>query len=248
MVGGRIYVRMNQSMQLLLISNSTNAGEPYLEWPLQEIATFLKGVKRVLFVPYAGVTFSHDAYVEKVQKQFDKFGVQVEGIHTLLDPRAAVARAEAIVVGGGNTWRLLQLMQQADLVEAIRRRALEGVPYVGWSAGSNIACPTIKTTNDMPIVEPRGFDALGLVPFQINPHYLDAKPEGHGGESREDRIMEFIEVNPYSYVMGLREASLLEVRDGQIALRGKHPARIFHHGQLPQEVEPGESLAFLERQ
>ena len=232
-------------MQLLLISNSTNAGEPYLEWPLEEIAGFLKGIKRVLFIPYAGVTFSHDDYVAKVQKQFDKFGVEVEGIHRLIDPRAGVMRAEAIVVGGGNTWRLLQLMQQSDLVEAIRHRALEGVPYVGWSAGSNVACPTIKTTNDMPIVEPRGFDAFGLIPFQINPHYLDTKPTGHGGESREDRILEFIAVNPYSYVIGLREASLLEVRSGQIALRGKHPARIFRHGQPAREVQPGEDLSFL---
>lgn len=236
---------MKNAKHLLLISNSTNAGEPYLAWPIKEIGDFLTGVKRVAFVPYAGVTFSHDEYVAKVQKRFDEIGVEVEGIHSKGNPRKTIEEAEAIVVGGGNTWRLLQLLQNNDLLEAIRNKVTSGVRYLGWSAGANIACPTIRTTNDMPIAEPKDFNALCLVPFQINPHYLDVNPAGHGGETREDRIREFIEVNQYMYVVGLREGCLLEVKDNKIELRGSHPARIFHYGKAAAEVQPNGDLQFL---
>lgn len=236
---------MPNTKHLLLISNSTNAGESYLSWPIAEIGAFLKGVQQVAFVPYAGVTFSHDEYVAKVQKRFDEIGVKVVGVHSTNDPRKTIEEAEAIVVGGGNTWRLLQLMQNNNLLDAIREKVQAGTRYVGWSAGSNVACPTIRTTNDMPITEPRDFNALSFVPFQINPHYLDDSPANHGGETREDRIREFIEVNQFMYVVGLREGCLLEVVNDKVVLRGKKPARIFHYGKATIEVQPGDNLDFL---
>ena len=236
---------MQGKHHLLLVSNSTNAGEEYLAWPIKEIGAFLMGVKRVAFVPYAGVTFSHDEYVAKVQRRFDEIGVEVQGVHSGGNPRKSVEEAEAIVVGGGNTWRLLQLMQDNNLLEAIRTKVDGGTRYVGWSAGANVACPTIRTTNDMPIAEPHDFNALGFVPFQINPHYLDANPAGHGGETREDRIMEFITINRGVHVVGLREGCLLEVKGGKLELRGNKPARIFHYGKETVEVRPGDNLQFL---
>ncbi len=236
---------IEKKMHLLLFSNSTNAGEAYLSYPLPYIQRFLPGVKAVRFVPYAGVTFSHDEYEADVRERFATMGIAVESVHRFDDPVGAISEAEAIVVGGGNTWRLLELMQQQGLVEAIRRRVLEGVPYVGWSAGANLACPTIRTTNDMPICEPRGMRALNLVPFQINPHYLDANPEGHAGETREDRIMEFLEVNRGTPVVGLREGTMLRVENGGVELEGPRPARCFLHGREPMELQPGADLSFL---
>lgn len=236
---------MLSSARLLLISNSTNAGEEYLAYPIGEIGRFLSGVKRALFIPYAGVTFSHEEYEAKVQNRFNEIGVKVESLHRFSNPHKAIIEAEALVVGGGSTWRLLQLMQEQQILALVRQRVLEGMPYVGWSAGSNVACPTIRTTNDMPIVEPQGFAAFNIVPFQINPHYLDANPEGHAGETREDRIMEFIELNPTTYVVGLREGSMLRIEQGKIELIGKKSARIFHKSLMTEEVEPGGNLDFL---
>ena len=136
-------------------------------------------------------------------------------------------------------------MRDHNLIAAIRRRVLEGIPYVGWSAGSNVACPTLRTTNDMPIIDPKGFDCMNLVPFQINPHYLDKNPEGHGGETREQRIEEFLEINPEMYVVGLREGTMLKYENEKLGLIGKLPARVFRKGKLPEEVEAGGNLDFL---
>ena len=192
-------------MKLLLISNSTNAGEAYLEYPKAQLGDFFRGIDEVVFVPYAAVTFSFDAYEEKVQTRFAELGIRVRSVHREKDPVAAIRSAQGIVVGGGNTFRLAQMMQQQGLIEAIRQRVIEDhIPYAGWSAGSNMACPTIGTTNDMPIIQPESFRAIGLIPFQINPHYLDAHPEGHAGETREQRIAEYIVLNPNVYVAGLR--------------------------------------------
>ena len=176
-------------MKLLLISNSTNAGEEYLDYPKYQIKEFL-GKQKVtaLFIPYAAVTFSFDDYEKKVNSRFAEVGHTVKSVHHFSDPLDAIARAEAIVVGGGNTWQLIAMMQEKGMIDAIAKRIQEGVPYIGWSAGSNVACPTIRTTNDMPITEPESFTAFNLIPFQINPHYLDANPEGHAGETREARI------------------------------------------------------------
>lgn len=232
-------------MRLLLISNSTNAGEPYLQHPMGEIGSFLKGVKKVLFLPYAAVTFSFDEYEKKVQKKFSELGIEVDSLHHHKNAKDAVRNAEAFVVGGGNTFRLLKMIQQLDIIETLRYKVLDGAPYVGWSAGSNVACPTICTTNDMPIVEPDNFSAFNLVRFQINPHYLDANPDGHAGETREERIEEFITMDPYSYVVGLREGCMLRVEDGDIELIGNKPMRVFKHGESPKEYKTGDELDFL---
>lgn len=232
-------------MRLLLISNSTNAGEAYLEHPIGEISSFLGDVKKVLFLPYAAVTFSFNEHQKMLQEKFDDLGIEVDSLHHHRNAKDAVRNAEAFVVGGGNTFRLLKIIQQLDIIETLRYRVLEGIPYVGWSAGANVACPTICTTNDMPIVEPDNFSAFNLVRFQINPHYLDANPDGHAGETREERIVEFTTMDPFSYVVGLREGSMIRVEDGDITLVGNKPARIFKHDQKTKEVHPGDDLDFL---
>ncbi len=232
-------------MDLLLISNSTNAGEAYLQYPIKNIASFLKGVKEVVFIPYAAVTFSYAAYEAKVQARFDEIGIKVRSVHRAKDPKKMIREAEAICVGGGNTFALTKKMQEQGLMQAIRRKVAAGTPYVGWSAGSNVTCPTICTTNDMPIVEPASFKAIGAVKFQINPHYLDANPEGHAGETREQRILEYIEANPRRWVVGLREGCMLHLHDGKLELIGARPMRIFKKGIEPYEVMAGDDLSFL---
>ena len=203
-------------MNLLLISNSTNAGEPYLQYPIQKIGEFLCGIKEVVFVPYAAVTFSYATYEAKVQARFNEIGVKVRSVHRAKDARKMILQAEAICVGGGNTFALTKKMQEQGLIQAILRKIKQGTPYVGWSAGSNVCCPTICTTNDMPIVQPQSFKAIGAVKFQINPHYLDANPEGHAGETREQRILEYIEANPRRWVVGLREGCMLHLQDDKL--------------------------------
>ena len=233
-------------MKLLLISNSTNAGEEYLDYPKYNIKDFLgdKPVK-ALFLPYAAVTFSFDDYEAKVANRFNEVGHDVVSIHRFKDPVQAVEEAEAIVVGGGNTWQLLKMTQDNGLIEPIRKKVMSGTPYIGWSAGSNMACPTIRTTNDMPIIEPDSFNALKLIPFQINPHYLDANPDGHAGETRQQRIEEFMEINPGMYIAGLREGTMLHLEDKALKLVGPRDMRIFRKGDTPYEVSAGDDLNFL---
>lgn len=232
--------------RLLLLSNSKNFGQGYLEHAEAYIKDFLGvAVRRVLFIPFAAVRYTFDGFAASVGERFRQFGYDLDAVHASRDARQAVQTAEAIVVGGGNTFHLLHHMYRHDLLEPIRERVGAGVPYIGWSAGSNVAGPTIKTTNDMPIIEPPSFAALSLVPFQINPHYLDAHPEGHQGETREERLLEFIEVNDGCYVVGLREGSLLRVEGARVQLLGDKPVRIFRHGQEAQEHGPQSSLQFL---
>jgi len=232
---------------LLLISNSTNSGEEYLGWPRPLITDFISktSVSRLLFIPYAGVTIGWDDYTERVSKIFKDLGYTIYSIHHENDPVKAVEEAEAIVVGGGNTFQLVAMMHQTRIMEAIRRRVRNGLPYMGWSAGANVACPSLKTTNDMPIVQPQSFECLDLIPFQINPHYLDANPEGHGGETREQRILEFIAANPDTYVAGLREATALLVKDDALELLGKRTMRLFKQSQKPVELAPGAAINYL---
>lgn len=232
-------------MRLLLLSNSTNAGEPYLEYPKKNIKVFLSPIGEVMFVPYAAVTFSYDDYLQKVRERFAEIGIDVRSVHTEQDPARALSQAQAIVVGGGNTFHLLKTMQEQGLIDVIRKRVSEGVPYVGWSAGSNVACPTIGTTNDMPIVQPASFKAAGLIPFQINPHYLGTHCKGHAGETREQRIEEYLAANPDMYVAGLREGCILQLEGCVLSLVGQHSVRIFRHGQPPREISPGKDLSFL---
>lgn len=235
-------------MRLLLLSNSANMGEPYLFWPRKEIKTFL-GEKPVtaLFIPYAAVTFSYDEYEKKVEKRFSELGHHITGIHHTQHPVRAIEAAEVIVVGGGNTWQLVRRMHDLGLMKPVRKKVLEGTPYVGWSAGANIACPTLQTTNDMPIIDPRGFDTLNLIPFQINPHYIDAHPVGFSGETREARIKEFIEIHQDIYVLGLRESTLLKLEDDRLRLIGSRTARLFRKGKVPTDLQVTDDLSFLLR-
>lgn len=234
------------TMRLLLISNSTNAGEAYLDYPKHNIHDFL-GEKCVkcLFIPYAGVTVTWDDYEKKVKNRFNEVGHDIVSIHHFDNPVKAVEEADCIVIGGGNTWKLLHDMHANKLIEPIRKKVLGGTPYIGWSAGSNVTCPTLMTTNDMPIIDPLGFDALNLIPFQINPHYLDKKVEGHGGESREDRILEFIEVNRDVYVAGLREGCMFVVEDDKMRIIGQRNLRLFKYGEETREIAPTEDFTFL---
>lgn len=232
-------------MKLLLISNSTNAGEEYLRYPMPQIGKFLTGIKEIVFVPYAAVTFSYAEYEKKVQARFAELGIKVKSVHRAKNPARMIRQAEAICVGGGNTFALTRKMQQQGLMRAILSKIKSGTPYVGWSAGSNVCCPTICTTNDMPILQPESFKAIGAIPFQINPHYLDANPEGHAGETREQRILEYIEANPRRWVVGLREGCMLHYENEKLELIGSRPMRIFRRGVETFEVQAGDDLQFL---
>ena len=208
-----------------------------------EIHAFVPGPRRIAFVPYA--LDDLDAYTEMVANVMGPWGYEVEGVHAHGDPRRAILDAQTIFVGGGNTFRLLTRMVEHDLLDLLRERVEAGVPDMGSSAGSNLACATIMTTNDMPIVYPPSFDALGLVPFQINPHYLDADPNStHKGETREQRLREYHEMNELP-VVGLREGSLLRREGDTLELRGSIGARLFLRGQEPIEHVPGDRLDFL---
>lgn len=242
--------------KLLLISNSTNPGEEYLGWPRQYIIDFMEntGVKKLLFIPWAGVNLSleslnasYDVYEEKVNNVFKLLGLEVYSIHKEADPVQAVKEAGAIAVGGGNTFHLVYMLHQSGIIEAVKQRIAEGMPYMGWSAGANIACPTLRTTNDMPIIQPESFYCFNIIPFQINPHYLDANPQGHGGETREQRINEFLAVNRKINVAGLREATALWIEEDSIKLVGARPMRLFRFGQEPAEYQPGDDIGFLLR-
>lgn len=230
----------------MLLSNSTNPGEPYLGWPEMHIKDFLgEKVRNILFVPYAGVTISYDDYYAVVSRQLSRYGYEVECLHKLTFDRDPTPKFDAIAIGGGNTFRLAQLLQQKDLFEPLRTAVLSGKPLIGWSAGSNITCPTIMTTNDMPVVEPASFNGLNLVPFQINPHYTEATIPNHGGESRNMRLMEFTELNQKKYVVGLPEGSLLRLERNQLFFIGKGKCKIFHHGKEPQTYKDGDDLSWL---
>jgi len=235
-------------MRLLLISNSTNAGEAYLDYPKYNIRDFLGSLSLdCLFIPYAGVTISFDDYEARVKERFAEVGHRITSVHHASDPIAAVQSAEAIVVGGGNTFQLIKMIQEFGLIDPVREKVLGGTPFVGWSAGSNVCCPTIRTTNDMPILEPESFNAFNLIPFQINPHYTDLNPPGHAGETREDRIMEYLAANPGDTVLGLREGCIFTVEGKQMKLTGERPVRLFRFNQTPIELDQSHDFSeFLE--
>ncbi len=229
--------------RILLISNSTLYGSGYLDHAESEIRSFLGDVKRVLFVPFA--LHDWDGYTATAQKRFEKMGYELSSAHNAYDPKQSVNDTDAVFIGGGNTFRLLKALYDFKLLDPIRERVEAGMPYIGSSAGSNVAGPTIKTTNDMPIVEPPSFNALGLVPFQINPHYLDPDPNSkHMGETREERLRQFLEEND-TPVAGLREGAMLRIENGETILRGATGARIFRRGLEPVETVPGANLDAL---
>jgi dipeptidase E len=235
---------MASETNLLLISSSfVPGGAAFLDYCAHDVVNFYRTVTRILFVPYA--LKDHDGYISKVAEHFAGTGLLVESLHAALDQRAAVENAEAFFVGGGNTFRLLDALYAHGLLHALRNRVRAGTPYVGVSAGTNLACPTIKTTNDMPIVFPPSLDALSLVPFQINPHFIDSGSEPpHARETREQRLLEFHEENSVP-VLGLREGAWLELAGKSLTLRGGTGAKLFHRGMAPVECAPNESLDSL---
>jgi len=229
--------------RLLLLSTSKLYGSEYLDHAEAEIRDFLGGIRRVLFVPFA--IADQDGYAAKTRQRFADMGYGLDSLHETDDKQRAVSEAEALFIGGGNTFRLLKALYDYELLPLIKSRVEGGMPYMGASAGSNVAGPTIRTTNDMPIVEPPSFNALGLVPFQINPHYLDPDPAStHMGETREERLIQFLEENDTT-VVGLREGAWLRVEAGKTLLKGSKGARVLCKGQTPFEVSPGADLSEL---
>ena len=230
---------------LLIVSTSTVHGKPYLEYIQDEIVSFFKHSRNIIFVPYArpsGITW--DQYTETAKAAFSQFGLNLSGIHEKGDPQATLKKADGIFIGGGNSFVLLDELYKSGTLNLLRELIENGIPYMGTSAGSNILGPDICTTNDMPIVYPPGFEAIGAVPFNINPHYIDPLPDSkHMGETRETRIKEFLTFND-NLVIGLREGSYLRVRGDQIQLEGPQPARIFSRARI-FEVDPDDNISFL---
>ena len=234
---------MAGDVRILLISNSTLYGRGYLDHVEEEIKNVLGSARLVLFFPFA--LQDRDSYAAKATARFAAMGYEMKSAHTATNPERAVSDADAIFIGGGNTFRLLKALQDLGFIEPIRRRIREGAPYIGSSAGSNVAGPTIRTTNDMPIVQPRSFDALGLVPFQLNPHFQDPDPDStHMGETREERIVQFLEENE-TPVLGLREGAWVTARKGSVLLGGTRGARIFRRGESPVEKTTGDEISEL---
>jgi dipeptidase E len=226
--------------RLLLISSSRTHGTGFLEHAEDAIREHLQDVPQVTFVPFA--LANRDAYARLARSTFGRFGQELVSLHECADPVAAVHEAQSIFTGGGNTFRLLKSLYQLELLEPIRQRVLAGIPYMGSSAGTNITCPTIRTTNDMPIVEPPGFAALNLIPFQINPHYLDADPDStHQGETRETRLREYLEENDIP-VLGIREGCWLTIRGNRGTVQGSRGGVLFQRNRPKRELQTGDSL------
>ena len=203
-----------------------------MQWCSSTITSFVKDPSSIMFIPYAGVGLSYDDYTKKVNHALSSFDIQVTNLDNFDDKKNALKDSSAIFVGGGNTFHLLKMLQQFDLVETIQQLVENGVPYVGWSAGSNIASPTICTTNDMPIVEPKSFDSLSLIPFQINPHYTEKSIPDHGGESRIQRLTEFLAANPDQKVIALPESSYLVSNGIQLIYNGKSDGKIISSTEI----------------
>src|SRR4030095_6481396 len=229
---------MESLPRILLISSSTVYGCDYLDHVEQQIKSFLGTARKVLFFPFA--LFDRDTYAAKAKARFAVMGYSIETAHAVSDPHQAIEQTDAIFIGGGNTFRLLKALQDLDLLDPICQRVKRGAPYIGSSARSTVAGPTIKPTRDMPIVQPRSFDSLGLVPFQISPHFQDPDPNSkHMGETQEERILQFLEENEKPAV-GMREGAWLLCEKGTVTLRGETGARIFRRGQVPVEAGPGD--------
>jgi len=231
---------------LIIASTSTIHGGEYLEYLLPELAIHFKTCKSILFIPYArpgGI--SHAEYTEKVHFAFSKINIEVTGLHDYENPAEAIQQASGIFTGGGNTFLLVSQLYKNKVMNPLTDAINKGTPYLGTSAGSNITGLTMQTTNDMPIVYPPSFQTLGVIPFNLNPHYLDADAQSkHMGETRETRIKEFHAFNTLP-VLGLREGSWLDVKGETIVLKGTLSARLFRQNQAPEELESGSDLSFL---
>lgn len=222
---------------MIIASTSTVHGSGYLDYILSELPKLFKGVKEVLFIPYAQPSgLSYDAYTATAKKAFAKIDIAIKGIHQCKNLQKALEEAKGIFVGGGNTFLLVNTLYKQKIMQALADVIERGIPYFGTSAGSNICGLTMATTNDMPIVYPPSFETLGVIPFNINPHYLDADPHSkHKGETRETRINEYHSLNK-TPVLGLREGSWLDVRGADIILKGKLTARLFLQNKSPKEL------------
>ena len=232
--------------KMLIASTSTIYGSDYLEYLLPELKLFFKDIKELVFVPYARPSgISYDRYTTIVRKAFSQLNISVIGIHEFDDPIEAIANAQGIFVGGGNTFELVSKLYEHELIPIIKEVVENGTPYFGTSAGSNITGPTMKTTNDMPIVYPPSFDTLNLINFNLNPHYLDPDlTSKHKGETRETRIKEFHQFNE-TPVLGLREGSWLSVSRNKVVLKGTLSARLFLKGETPIELNSNSDLSYL---
>lgn len=230
-------------MNVMLASTSTLFGGKYLEYIKDEIRLLYSGVEEILFIPYArpgGI--SHEAYTETAKAFFAQFSVQVRGLHEYADPAQAVAEAKGYFTGGGNTFLLVKTLHENDLMLSLKENIEKGKPYLGTSAGANIGGVNMRTTNDMPIVYPPSFETMKLIPFNINPHYLDPDPTlHHNGETRETRIKEFLTQNNIT-VIGLREGNWIRRRGDQMTVEGSQKTRIFEKDKDPYELEPGADL------
>jgi dipeptidase E len=233
-------------LNLLLLSNSTMPGTPFFTWPKPWVKGFLGDKpKNLIFIPYAAVTFPFDEYEEKVRQVFNELNHSIFSIHNISNKKMAIEDAEGIVVGGGNTFALLSRVYENNLLRLIRAKVLDGTPYIGWSAGANLACPTLMTTNDMPIVQPPSFEALNLVPFQINPHYHELKFDNQGGETRIERLTEFLGMNPEKIVLGLPEGMLVKQEGNQLLVEGSGSARLYIGKESIKDVPAGTDLSYL---
>lgn len=230
----------------ILASTSTLHGQNYLEYLLPEVFALFRNCKEIIFIPFArpgGIT--HSDYTVNVQKAIDSLPIKVKGLHEFDDPVKTIRESEGIFTGGGNTFLLVEKLYRTKVMEVLKKQIRSGTPYLGTSAGTNIAGLTMQTTNDMPIIYPPCFQTLGVVPFNINPHYLDPDINStHKGETRETRIKEFHTLNTQP-VVGLREGSWLELSAGEIVLKGTLSARIFQADKVPYEMATGSRLTDL---
>lgn len=234
---------MEPVIKALLLSNSTMPGTDFFSWPRSYVQSFLGNVEGpVAFIPYAAVTLTFNQYETKVKGVFRDMGYEVRGVHHEMNPIRFLESASAILVGGGNSFALLHRIYENNLLEAIRNQVLKGIPYIGWSAGANLGCPTIMTTNDMPVVQPPSLNALNLIPYQINPHYHELRVEGQGGETRRERLEEFIHMNPDKKVIGLPEGMLIERKGNSMALRGNGVAKLYVAGSPITDLVDGAIL------
>jgi dipeptidase E len=227
---------------LLLLSNSRMPSTDYLEHAIDAIRETLGGAKNVVLIPYASVPIAWDSTAKNVRNALESLGIQNTAIHHFKDPVAALKEADAIMVNGGNTFNLLHHLRRKELIVPLRNEILKGKPYIGWSAGSGICAPTIRTTNDMPIIDAGGMDALGVIDFQLNAHYTNAVPEGWMGETRDQRLAEFLHLNPTMPVFGLPEGDWLRVCGDEITLHGAFPGVWFSHGAEPRQIVANQRL------
>lgn len=232
--------------KLLLLSNSTMPGTSFFTWPKVHVQEFLgSAVKEIAFIPFAAVTLSFDAYADLVGQALEPLGYRVTSVHNAEDKKALIHKSHAIIVGGGNTFALLARMYDEGLLKVVQSEVAGGKPYIGWSAGANLACPTLKTTNDMPVVMPQSFDALDLVPFQINPHYHELKFPNQGGETRRERIEEFLAMNPGRQVVGLPEGMFISRSGDTLKIAGDGTAKLYEAGQPVRDLRGGTDVSFL---